>query len=133
MSNLLRQDANLHPLTARTCHRCGQEFKTSDRERVCGRCRKPQGLSREIGNRELTFRETQIVELVAKGKLNKEIAYELLLTEGTIKEYLNRIFRKTQATNRTELAVWAVTRTPAIHAEARAESDSRQPKRAFII
>jgi DNA-binding NarL/FixJ family response regulator len=33
----------------------------------------------------------------------------LHLTEGTVKEYLNRIFRKMGATNRTELAVWAVT------------------------
>jgi len=41
--------------------------------------------------------------------LNKEIAYELHLTEGTVKEYLNRIFRKVGATNRTDLAVWAIT------------------------
>jgi DNA-binding NarL/FixJ family response regulator len=58
---------------------------------------------------ELTFRERQIVGLVAKGRLNKEIAYELHLSEGTIKEYLNRIFRKLGASNRTELAVWSVT------------------------
>jgi DNA-binding NarL/FixJ family response regulator len=49
------------------------------------------------------------VRLVCQAKLNKEIAYELHLAEGTIKEYLNRIFRKVGATNRTELAVWAVT------------------------
>jgi DNA-binding NarL/FixJ family response regulator len=48
------------------------------------------------------------VKLVAEAKLNKEIAYELHLTEGTIKEYLNRIFRKLGLTNRTELAVWAL-------------------------
>jgi len=41
--------------------------------------------------------------------LNKEIAYELRLTEGTIKEYLNRIYRKLGLTNRTELAIWALT------------------------
>ena len=40
--------------------------------------------------------------------LNKEIAYELHLTEGTVKEYLNRIFRKLDVSNRTELAVWAM-------------------------
>jgi two-component system nitrate/nitrite response regulator NarL len=57
----------------------------------------------------LSFRERQIVDLICKGKLNKEIAYELHLTEGTVKEYLNRIFRKMGATNRTELAVLAIT------------------------
>jgi DNA-binding NarL/FixJ family response regulator len=53
--------------------------------------------------------------LVSRGKLNKEIAFELHLSEGTIKEYLNRIFRKLGATNRTELAVWALTKMK--HAE----------------
>jgi len=42
------------------------------------------------------------------GKLNKEIAYELHLSEGTVKEYMNRIFRKLEVKNRTELAVWAL-------------------------
>jgi DNA-binding NarL/FixJ family response regulator len=33
----------------------------------------------------------------------------LHLSEGTIKEYLNRIYRKLGMTNRTELAIWALT------------------------
>jgi two-component system nitrate/nitrite response regulator NarP len=41
--------------------------------------------------------------------LNKEIAHELHLSEGTIKEYLHRIFRKLGTKNRTELAVFALT------------------------
>ena len=60
-------------------------------------------------NRTLSLREKQVVDLICKAKLNKEIAYELHLTCGTVKEYLNRIFRKVGATNRTELAVWAIT------------------------
>jgi DNA-binding NarL/FixJ family response regulator len=65
----------------------------------------------------LTFRETQIVELVARGKANKEIAYQLLLSEGTIKEYLNRIFRKLEVPNRTALAIWEFTRKAAAAGE----------------
>ena len=61
---------------------------------------------------KLNFRETQVVGLVSQAKLNKEIAYELHLTEGTIKEYLHRIFRKLGTSNRTELAVWALTNMP---------------------
>lgn len=49
------------------------------------------------------------MQLVCRAKPNKEIASELHLSEGTIKEYLNRIFRKTGVKNRTELAVWALT------------------------
>jgi len=58
---------------------------------------------------KLSFREKQVVDLVSQGKLNKQIAHELHLTEGTIKEYLHRIFRKLGTTNRTELARWAFT------------------------
>jgi len=58
--------------------------------------------------RHLTLREKQIVELVGQAKLNKEIAYHLHLTEGTIKEYLNKIFRKLGVKNRTELAIWSL-------------------------
>jgi DNA-binding NarL/FixJ family response regulator len=58
----------------------------------------------------LTERESQLADKVVEGKLNKVIAFELGLTEGTIKEYLHRMFRKTGATNRTELAVMMVRR-----------------------
>jgi DNA-binding NarL/FixJ family response regulator len=63
--------------------------------------------------RPLSFRERQVVKLVQQAKLNKEIAFELHLTEGTIKEYLNRIFRKLGVKNRTELAIWALTQSDA--------------------
>lgn len=92
--------------TLRSCFRCGKEFRATDKERICMSCRKPPERRREA-NQALSFREKQIVELVQEAKLNKEIAYELHLTEGTIKEYLNRIFRKVGVTNRTELAIWA--------------------------
>ena len=43
--------------------------------------------------------------MIARAKTNKEIAYYLCLTEGTVKEYVFRIFRKMNVTNRTELAL----------------------------
>jgi len=91
----------------RNCPRCGCDFRSAG-ERVCGACRKPEGESRPV-RRDLSLREKQVVDLVRQAKLNKEIAYELHLAEGTIKEYLNRIFRKLLVSNRTELAVWALT------------------------
>jgi len=60
-------------------------------------------------NPKLSFREKQVVDLVSQSKLNKEIAHELHLREGTVKEYLHRIFRKLGTKNRTELAVFALT------------------------
>jgi len=93
----------------RNCFRCGLEFR-GDSQRVCPSCAVPKDIQRPL-NPTLSFREKQVVELVCKGKINKEIAFALHLTEGTVKEYLNRIFRKVGATNRTELAVWSITTT----------------------
>jgi DNA-binding NarL/FixJ family response regulator len=56
-------------------------------------------------NSELTAREKQVVEMVVEAKLNKEIAHELQITEGTVKEYLHRAFRKLDIHSRTELAI----------------------------
>ena len=87
----------------RSCCRCGQDFQSHSRELVCTACRKPKV------SRQLSFRERQIVDLVRQAKANKEIAFELHLSEGTVKEYLNRIFRKLEVRSRTELAIWALT------------------------
>jgi two-component system, NarL family, response regulator DevR len=60
----------------------------------------------EIEMRMLTSRERQIVRLVSMGKTNREIADELSLAEGTVKEYISRLFRKLDVDSRTELAIW---------------------------
>lgn len=91
----------------RSCFRCGTEFKGDSKERICPDCRTPRSVGKRL-NPQLTFREKQVIQLVTQAKLNKEIAYELHLAEGTIKEYLNRIFQKVGTSNRTELAVWAI-------------------------
>jgi len=91
----------------RNCFRCGSDF--SSREgRLCPECQISTTQRKRPLNPKLTFREQQVVELVSQAKLNKEIAYELHLSEGTVKEYLNRIFRKLGKTNRTEVALWAL-------------------------
>src|SRR5579872_1194513 len=100
---------NYTAATMRSCCRCGTKFSTPDLQRVCWGCRKPAP-SRRVASKPLTFRERQIVQLVSQGKANKEIAFSLVLTQGTVKEYLFRIFRKVEVSNRTELAIWALTR-----------------------
>jgi DNA-binding NarL/FixJ family response regulator len=95
--------------TTRNCFRCGKEFQSGSGNRICSDCCRPKEQRKTALNPNLSFREKQVVNLICKAKLNKEIAYELHLTEGTIKEYLNRIFRKLGVSNRTELAVWALT------------------------
>lgn len=101
----------------RSCFRCGTTFRRENGERICPSCRIPNSPKKKHLNPNLSFREKQVIHLVSQAKLNKEIAYELHLTEGTIKEYLNRIFRKVGTSNRTELAVWAVTHLSALTGE----------------
>lgn len=56
---------------------------------------------------ELTDRERQILELVATGRSNKEIAEEVFLSEKTIKHYMTNILQKLQVRNRVEAALLA--------------------------
>lgn len=53
----------------------------------------------------LSNRERQIVELIAMGMRNKEVARTLNLTEGTIKVRCVNIYRKLKVKNRTSLAL----------------------------
>lgn len=107
MLRKIREPFVAEPKT-KTCYRCGGEF-TSLGGRVCPTCRKPRVRRRTADLRPgLSFRERQIAELVSQAKVNKQIAWELRLTEGTVKEYLNRIFRKLGLQNRTELAIWFI-------------------------
>jgi DNA-binding NarL/FixJ family response regulator len=55
-----------------------------------------------------TKREVNVVSLLVEGKSNAEIASALDLSELTVKSYLSNILAKTQTTNRTQLAVYAV-------------------------
>lgn len=58
----------------------------------------------------LTSKEEQVLNLLAVGKTNKQIAAEIHLAEGTVKNYVSRIMEKLHAQSRTELAVRAVSR-----------------------
>lgn len=51
-------------------------------------------------------REMAIMELIAKGFSNKEIAKELYLSEGTTKNYITSILNKTGLEHRTQIAVY---------------------------
>ena len=96
------------PLTVslpRSCARCGNSFRAFRKHYICAACRRPENRPPRRASERLSSREQQIVALIQQAKSNKQIAFELLLTEGTIKEYLYRIFRKTHVTSRTELAL----------------------------
>ena len=51
---------------------------------------------------ELSSRENQVLELISKGKINKEIANILGCSESTIKQHNVKIYKKLNVNNRTE-------------------------------
>lgn len=56
----------------------------------------------------LSARELEILELIAKGLTNQEIASKLFLSENTIKKYISNILNKLQVNNRVEAAMLAM-------------------------
>lgn len=57
---------------------------------------------------KLTPREAELIALLTSGLRNKEIAYSLGITEGTVKVYLSKIFTKLGVSDRFELALFAL-------------------------
>lgn len=57
---------------------------------------------------DLTEREMMIIKLVGEGKTNKEIASELYLSVGTVKNHITNILQKIDLRDRTQLAIYAV-------------------------
>ncbi len=97
----------------KNCSRCAADFfdfTPTGRSNICLHCRKPivrkhrQELN--VLGSALTLRQRQITEMISRGKPNKEIAYELALTVGTIKVFVSSIFLRTGCQNRTQLALW---------------------------
>lgn len=55
----------------------------------------------------LTERETEVLRLLAKGKSNKEIAYDLTISEPTVKTHVSSILGKLHVSSRTQAALHA--------------------------
>jgi two-component system nitrate/nitrite response regulator NarL len=58
----------------------------------------------------LSEREKEVLQFVAKGLSNKEIAASMKLSPSTVKRHIENILRKLQLKNRVEAAVYAVTK-----------------------
>ncbi|QPP09540.1 response regulator transcription factor [Streptomyces bathyalis] len=56
----------------------------------------------------LTEREREVLELIADGRSNREIARVLVLSEKTVKTHVSNILMKLDLADRTQAALWAV-------------------------
>lgn len=63
---------------------------------------------KEEQTKELTNTEWRVIQKIGCGLSNKEIAAALLLSEGTVRNYLSAILFKLDLRDRTQLAIWAV-------------------------
>ncbi len=58
----------------------------------------------------LTGREQQVLELIVRGRSNKEIGTELKISEATVKSHINSLLSKLGVTDRTQAATTAIQR-----------------------
>ena len=58
---------------------------------------------------DISDKEREILEAVATGKNNKEIAEQLFLSEGTVRNYISSLLDKLELRDRTQLAVFYYT------------------------
>jgi DNA-binding NarL/FixJ family response regulator len=56
----------------------------------------------------LSPREWEVAELVARGFTNQQIAFELVLTPGTVANHVAHILTKLDLQSRTQIAVWVI-------------------------
>ena len=76
--------------------------------RVVERIRK--GPEEDPRTAELSSQERRILDLIADGRTNRQIATEMILAEKTIKNYVTSLLAKLRMTSRTEAAVYAARR-----------------------
>jgi DNA-binding NarL/FixJ family response regulator len=72
-----------------------------------GRAVAPAASSALLAAPALTKREIEILQLVAEGHSNSQLARMLWVTEQTVKFHLSNIYRKLDVANRTEASRWA--------------------------
>jgi DNA-binding NarL/FixJ family response regulator len=65
------------------------------------------GVRRPVVDDVLTGRETEVLRVLATGATNKEIAKQLFLTEGTVKNHVSRILNRLGLRDRTQAAMHA--------------------------
>ena len=73
----------------------------------------PDHAALEVAERlaQLTPQQFRVFSMLCSGRLNKQIAYELQITEATVKAHMTAIMRKLGAANRTQTALLAARLT----------------------
>ena len=67
-----------------------------------------EGINKKDEINCLTKTELKILKLIVGGKKNAEIAAELFLSEGTVRNYISSMLSKLRCKNSRDLAVWGI-------------------------
>ncbi len=63
--------------------------------------------TKSTGLKTLTTRQSQVLDLIAQGKSNKQIAYDMGVSESTVKLHINALLRSLHVSNRTQAVITA--------------------------
>lgn len=77
-------------------------------QRVFSEVRRSIKKEEAVAFQDLTAQERQVLLLIAEGRTNREIAAELFLSEGTVRNYVSSILSKLGVSNRAEAAAYAI-------------------------
>lgn len=92
----------------RTVANGGAIFSPGIAQKVLGYLNAPQPNALKESFDELTTREREILELIAQGKTNPEIATTLNLSSKTVSNYISNVLLKLHATDRAKLMLMAL-------------------------
>jgi DNA-binding NarL/FixJ family response regulator len=103
--SVMRGESQIDPAVAR---RVLREFQHLTPQRADEP--EPEAPPAEMVLEELTGREEEVLQLLAEGLSNKDIATQLVLSEGTVKNHISAILSKLHANDRTQAVVTALKR-----------------------
>lgn len=76
-----------------------------------------------VTDQRFTPRQTDVLNQLTQGKANKIIAYELAMSESTVKVHVRNIMKKMNASNRTEVVCRAQAFSDLVHAKRQNDED----------
>jgi DNA-binding NarL/FixJ family response regulator len=90
----------------RTLHQGHSQLGPTIASKVFAQINQPTAVTIDSDYR-FSDRESEILALLGKGLNNREIAQQLYLTEGTVKNHISRILAEMGMRDRTQVALWA--------------------------
>lgn len=108
-SGYLLKDTPREQLAAavRAVHQGNMYLGPTIASRIVSQVHRPAAKTAPPVSHWLTAREMEVLKLIGQGKSNREIANQLRITEGTVKNHVSNVLARIGARDRTQAALWA--------------------------